>query len=509
MATQQQAQGPDFSSGLSLASLADGATLAGRVGDDAVLLSRRGADFFAVSGSCTHYGGALAEGLIEGDHAHCPLHHACFSLRTGEALTAPAFDPLQRWRVDVEGQTLFVREKLAAQAAPAPIAKHPGRIVIVGGGAAGFAAAEMLRRRGFAGSLTLLSADAAPPCDRPNLSKDFLAGTAQEDWIPLKPNEFYTERRIDLRLNTEVQAIDTQAREIVLADERLSYDALLLATGATPVRLPGPGFDQPTVHVLRTLADANSLIKAAEGAKTVAIIGASFIGLETAASLRTRGLEVHVIAPDAVPLERVLGPDIGAMVRRLHEAQGVRFHLGPTAEKYVGGQLQLNDGQTLKTDLVVLGVGVRPNVQLAKAAGLNVDGGVIVDAQMRTSDPAIFAAGDIAKYPDGAMQQAIRVEHWVAAEQQGQAAALAMLGEAPAPLPAPFFWSMHYDQAIRYVGHATTWDAIKIDGSLDAHDFTARYMLKGKVMAAASLNRDVESLKIQTEMDAAALQGLR
>jgi NADPH-dependent 2,4-dienoyl-CoA reductase/sulfur reductase-like enzyme/nitrite reductase/ring-hydroxylating ferredoxin subunit len=503
MASQQLVRGPDLSLGVALSEIPDGATLAGRVGDDPILVSRRGADFFAVSGACTHYGGHLADGLIEGDHAHCPLHHACFSLRTGEALVAPAFDPLPRWRVDIEGDRLFVRVKLEAQqnASPSGASHHPGRIVIVGGGAAGFAAAEMLRRRGFAGDLTLLSDDAAAPCDRPNLSKDYLAGTAPEEWIPLKSEDFYRDRSIALRLDTQVRSIDVQRREIVGGEERLPYDVLLLATGASPARPSGPGFDQPNAHVLRSLADARSIIAAAEGARTVAILGASFIGLETAASLRARGLEVHVIAPEPVPLQRVLGPEVGAFIRRLHEAHDVHFHLGLTAEKYVGRQLRLSDGTSLYADFVVLGVGVRPNVQLAEAAGLMVNNSVVVDRHMRTSDRAIFAAGDIARYPDAATQQLIRVEHWVAAEQQGQAAAIAMLGDDDAHLPAPFFWSMHYDQAIRYVGHASEWDRVEIDGSLDANDFTARYMLQDRLMAAASLGRDRESLAIQNTMD--------
>ena len=219
---------------------------------------------------------------------------------------APAFDPLARWHVDVEGDRVFVRRKLEAEQQPASsvVSANAGRMVIVGGGAAGFAAAEMLRRRGFAGELTMLSADPAPPCDRPNLSKDYLAGTAPEDWIPLKPDDFYRDRSITLRLGADVSSIDRQRREVVVAGERLPYDALLLATGATPIRPPGPGFDQPGAFVLRSLADARAIVAATADARTVAILGASFIGLEVAASLRARGLEVHVVAPEAVPLQR-------------------------------------------------------------------------------------------------------------------------------------------------------------------------------------------------------------
>lgn len=339
------------------------------------------------------------------------------------------------------------------------------------------------------------------PATDPTCRKTISRVLPPEDWIPLKPDDFYRDRGITLRVGAKVRSIDAGRREVLVAEERLPYDALLLATGSTPIRPDGPGFDQPNAFVLRTLADARAIVAAANGAKTVAILGASFIGLEAAASLRARGLEVHVVAPEATPLQRVLGAELGAFVRRLREAHGVHFHLGLTAEKFVGRQLRLSDDANLNADFIVIGVGIRPNLQLAKAAGLTVDGGVLVDGHMRTSDPAIFAAGDIAKYRDPATQQQIRVEHWVAAEQQGQWAAAGMLGDEPAFRSAPFFWSSHYDQAIRYVGHAAEWDKVDIDVSLDARDFTVRYMLKGRLMAAASLGRDRESLEIQTAMD--------
>lgn len=502
MGAQKPVEGPDLEAGIAIAELRDGSTVFGRVGDQPVLLSRRGTSYFAVGGSCTHYGGRLADGLIEGDHAHCPLHHACFNLRTGEALTAPAFDALPRWRVDQEGEMLFVREKLPLEVRSAlDTTMHPKRIVIVGGGAAGFAAAEMLRRRGFAGTLTMLSADHAPPCDRPNLSKDYLAGTAPEDWIPLKGDDFYRDLKIDLRLGQEALGLDRRRKEVILDDGRIPYDALLLATGATPVRPIDEGFHLPNTFVLRTLADARAIIAATKGARSAVVLGASFVGLEVAASLRERGLEVHVIAPEAVPLQRVFGVEVGAFVRAIHEDHGVKFHLGLLAERFDGSELHLSDGSRIATDFVVLGVGVRPNTKLASDASLVVDNGVLIDSRMRTSDPAIFAAGDIARYLDSRTGEHIRVEHWVAAEQQGQAAAVSMLGDAHAFSATPFFWSTHYDHSIRYVGHAQSWDTVGIDGSFEIGSFTARYIKGGRLLAAASLGRDSESLEIQQIMD--------
>jgi NADPH-dependent 2,4-dienoyl-CoA reductase/sulfur reductase-like enzyme len=436
----------------------------------------------------------------------CPLHHACFSLRTGEALAAPAIDPVDRWRVEVRDGVVHVGpEKLERQARPAARKNETiERIVIVGGGAAGFAAAEMLRRRGYAGALTLLSADAATPVDRPNLSKDYLAGTAPEAWIPLKGDKFYARRNIDLRLDTPVTRIDPQARVVETAGgESFVYDRLLLATGSEPVRLKTPGFDRPNVHTLRSLADARAIIAAAEGASRVAVIGASFIGLEVAASLRSRGLDVQVIAPDETPMERVLGRELGALVRQVHEDKGVVFHLQQTADSFDGTRLRLSGGDEVSCDLVVLGVGVRPRVQLAEAAGLATDNGVIVDEFLETSIPGVFAAGDIARHPDPLTGEPVRVEHWVVAERQGQAAAVNMLGERAAYRSTPFFWSNHYDLSIHYVGHAAAYDEIVVDGSIADGDATVRYRKAGRLLAAASIGRARENLVIEAELDAA------
>ncbi|HEY3812567.1 MAG TPA: FAD-dependent oxidoreductase [Caulobacteraceae bacterium] len=498
MAGSQTAEGPDLSRGVPFADIPVEGVVAGRVGDDAVIVARLGGGVVAYAAHCTHYGGPLAQGLRVGDTVRCPWHHACFSLRTGEALAAPAFAPLERWQVEVKNDVVFVRRKDETARPPqrAPMPNPPRRIVIVGGGAAGFAAAEMLRRLDYRGELTMLSADADAPYDRPNLSKDYLAGNAPEDWIPLRDEAFYRDHNIVLRMATPVASIDPGARELILeSGERLGYDALLLATGAEPIRPHAPGFDQPNVHTLRSLADSRALIAAAKTAKKAVVIGASFIGLECAASLRKRGIEVDVVAPEAVPMLKVLGADFGAFVRALHEQNGVRFHLGRSVGGVQGTTVHLDDGSVLEADLVVLGVGVRPRVDLAKAAGLVVDNGVHVDDRLRTSVAGIWAAGDIAAYPDPISGERVRVEHWVAAERQGQAAAANMLGaERPFSEP-PFFWSAHYDAEIRYVGAAPGWDTAKLDGDPSKRDCEVRYLKAGKVLAAATLGRDLASLE--------------
>jgi NADPH-dependent 2,4-dienoyl-CoA reductase/sulfur reductase-like enzyme/nitrite reductase/ring-hydroxylating ferredoxin subunit len=506
-AEQTKPAGPDLAQGIPVADLPDGHMLAGHVGDDAVVLARRGDEFFAIGATCPHYGGPLAEGLLVGDTVRCPWHHACFSLRTGEALHPPALSPLACWAVEARDCKLFVTTK---RPAPAPkrvggvasAAAMPEKIVIIGGGAAGFCAAERLRREQYQGSIVMLSNDDAPPVDRPNLSKDYLAGTAPEDWVPLRPPSFYSDSGIELRLEADVTGIDARVREVALADgSKVPYDRLLLATGAEPVRLTIPGADLPHVHTLRSLADCRAIIARAKTARRAVVLGASFIGLEVAAALRAREIEVHVVAPDKRPMERVLGPQVGDFVRALHEEHGVIFHLEDTAGAIDRDRVALKSGGRLDADLVIAGIGVRPRIELAEKTGLKVDRGVMVDACLETSIPGLFAAGDIARWPDPHSGKNIRVEHWVVAERQGGTVALNMLGRREKFVAVPFFWSQHYDVPINYVGHAEKWDELTIDGDVMAKDCLLRYKRDGRTLAVASIYRDVESLKAEVAME--------
>jgi apoptosis-inducing factor 3 len=508
-AEQSKPKGPDLARGVPLDEVPDGGMVGGHVGDDAVLLARSGNEFFAIGATCSHYGGPLAEGLIVGDTVRCPWHHACFSLRTGEAVAAPAFNSMPCWRVKQCNGTVFVREKIepAGQRASgrSPSAK-PERVVIVGGGAAGFAAAEMLRREGFAGDVTLFSSDDAAPYDRPNCSKDYLAGNAPEDWMPLRPPEFYKDQSIELELRTEVAGIDAKARQVALANGRsIPFDKLLLATGAEPVRLDIPGADLPHVHVLRSLGDSRAIIAKAQAARRAVVLGASFIGLEVAAALRARKIDVHVVAPDRRPLERVLGREFGDFIRAIHEEHGVVFHLEETATAIDAANVKLKGGATLPADLVVVGIGVRPRTQLAERAGLKTDRGVTVNEYLETSIPGIFAAGDIARWPDPHTGGNLRIEHWVVAERQGQAAARNLLGQRQRFSDVPFFWSQHYDVPINYIGHAEKWDDLDIEGDINSRDCLVRYRRNGKVLAVASIFRDVDSLKEEAAMERAGL----
>src|SRR5215475_4993903 len=503
MAEQQSPPaGPDLTKGIALTELS-GKMLVGHVGDDEILLVASGSEIFAIDAHCSHYHGPLVDGIVAGESVRCPWHHACFDLRTGEAARAPALGALSVWKVEREGDRIVVREK---REQPKPRMKGavetPGRIVIVGGGAAGFAAAEMLRRQDYRGSITMLSNDDAPPVDRPNLSKDYLAGSAPEDWLPLRRDDFYKDSAIDLHLKTEVTSIDPRGRNVVLADGKsVAFDRLLLATGAEPVRLPIPGAEQPHVHVLRSLADSRAIIANAKAARHAVVIGASFIGLEVAAALRARDIEVHVVGLEQRPMERVLGPELGDFVRALHEEHGVIFHLGDTVTAIEGKRATLKSGGTLEADLVVVGVGVRPRLALAEQAGLAIDRGVSVNAFLETSVPGIYAAGDIARWPDPHSGENIRVEHWVVAERQGQTAALNLMGHREAFDAVPFFWSQHYDIPINYLGHAESWDELKIDGDIKAKDCRLDYKLNGRVLAVASIFRDMDSLKAEVAME--------
>jgi len=502
MAERQEINKADFKNGFPIRDLRDGNMVLGQVDGEEIVLARRGDEFFAVGSHCTHYGGPLAEGLMVDDTVRCPWHHACFSLRTGEALRAPALDAIPCWRVETQGDRIFVREKLMP-AAPKSVANGPRSIVIVGGGAAGLAAADMLRREGYDGPVTMVSADDSPPVDRPNLSKDYLAGKAQEDWIPLRPSDYYRDRRIDLLLHSRVSSLDTKKRQIVLENGRaIEFGALLLATGADPVHLPIQGATDSQLHYLRTLRDSNAIIAKAPSAKRVVVVGASFVGLEVAASLRARGVLVDVVAPESQPLEGVMGAEIGLFIRKLHEAHGVTFHLGETVSRVNGRTVTLSSGTALDADVLILGVGVRPSLTLAEQAGLTMDRGIKVNQFLETSVAGIFAAGDAVRWPDPHTGERIRVEHWVVAERQGQVAARNILGRGEKFDAVPFFWSQHYDVAINYVGHAEKWEAIEIDGSLDAGDCAVTYKKAGRTLAVATISRDLQSLQAEAAMEA-------
>ncbi len=505
----EQLAGPDLiKDGVALSEIADGARVLGHADGEPVLVVRQGEEIFAVAASCTHYGGPLAEGLVVGEMVHCPWHHAAFSLRTGEAVRAPALNPLACWSAERRGDRVHVGSKRerdplkpTADDLARPGRDRPTSVVIVGAGAAGSAAAEMLRRLGYSGPVTMIDAEDDSPYDRPNLSKDYLAGEAEAEWIPLRPDGFYEENDIQI-VRGQVASIDSKSLTVRLSDgSSHHYGALLLATGAAPRSLNIPGHDLPHVRLLRSLRDSNALIALAKQSKRAVVMGASFIGLEVAASLRKRGLEVHVVAPDAQPLARVLGPELGNMVRAIHEEHGVVFHLEQTATSIEKDAVVMKNGERLPADMVVVGIGVIPRLDLAEATGLTMDRGVLVNEYLESSVPGIYAAGDIARWPDPHTGEAIRVEHWVLAQWQGQAAARNILGAKEKFEAVPFFWSMHYDVAVRYTGHAENWDEVDVSGDVNGRECSVAFRKGGKTLAVASVNRDLQNLEAENALE--------
>jgi apoptosis-inducing factor 3 len=507
----QSLSGPDLRAGVQFDGLAENQPLLGHFDGEPAILVRQGEQVFATGAICTHYSGPLAEGLVVGETIRCPLHHARFSLRTGEAEGAPALNPVSCFNVRRHRDMVMIDGSSAVDfRVTCPL--NPSSVVIVGAGASGAACADMLRTKGYGGPITLAGDEEPGPVDRPNLSKDFLAGTANEDWIPLRTREYYESIQVELVSGDPAVRIRPADHQVLLRSGRtLGYGALLLATGAEPRSLSIEGADLPHVFRLRTLADSKAIIAKAQQARTCAVIGSGFIGLEVAASLRHRGLQVSIIGQDPVPLGKVLGVDLGRFIQKLHEENGVRFFLNAMPRAIREGRVELGAGQFVDAELVILGVGVSPRTSLAEDAGIQVDNGLIVSEMLRTHVPDIFGAGDLARYPEAVSGEPARIEHWVTAERQGQAVARSMLGIGGAFREAPFFWSQHYDVTISYVGHAPSWDSCEIRGDLAKHDACAIYRRQGRPIAVATIGRDRVSLRVEAAMeegDRAALESI-
>ena len=512
--TEQKLEGPDFAEGVPAEDVAEGKPVRGHFAGEPVMLVRVGREVHAIGANCTHYGGPLNEGLVVGHTVRCPWHHACFDVRNGSALGGPALNDVACYDVRAEGKLVRLTGKTSVDEITKTERRsspglEPESVVVVGAGPAGAACVEALRNQGYSKTITLIGAEAPGPVDRPNLSKDYLAGNAPEEWIPLRGREFYEEQRITFKSDT-ARSIDIEQKTVTLASgAQVSYGALVLATGAEPIRLPIDGASLPHVHVLRTLADSRGIIEASKSAKRAVVIGASFIGLEAAASLRTRGLDVTIVGPETVPLARVLGDEVGKFVRRVHESKGEVFKLGRKPVKITEKSVVTDDGEELAADLVVMGVGVKPRTDLAEAAGLKVDRGILVDKNFRASNDRIYAVGDVARFPWGG--ENVRIEHFSVAERQGRAAAFAMLKRSLEIRDVPFFWSAHHDVTISYVGHAERFDEVVVRGDLDARDAIIGYKAGGRVLAVATIHRDATSLRAEQafeEDDQATLRSL-
>jgi NADPH-dependent 2,4-dienoyl-CoA reductase/sulfur reductase-like enzyme/nitrite reductase/ring-hydroxylating ferredoxin subunit len=464
-----------------------------------VLLARVEGEFHAVGATCPHYGAPLAEGALSGTRVVCPWHHACFDVTTGGLEEPPALDALPRYEVRVEGGRVFARVPEAAddRVTPRMSRRDPSDarlFVILGAGAAGYAAAQTLREDGFRGRVVVVTREDRAPYDRPNLSKDYLAGKAEPEWMPLRAEEFYKEHDIELLLGREVTRVDAAAKTVTFeGGDTLAYDALLVATGGAARRLNIPGSDLKNICLLRGFADADSVVETAARSSRVVVVGASFIGMEAAASLRARGLDVTVVAPSREPFESTLGPEVGALFRRVHEERGVKFKLGSIVYRFEGAHaveaVTLESGERIDADMVLAGVGVHPATGFLEGVNLHADGGVLVDAHMRAA-VGLYAAGDIACFPDPRTGERVRIEHWRTAQQQGRVAAHNMAGRPNTFDGVPFFWTRQFDTGLLYVGHASRWDEIIYTGDVAAQDFLAFYVRGGRAVAVAGVNRD-------------------
>lgn len=451
-----------------------------------ILLTRDGETVHAVGGTCPHAGGPLAEGVRSGNRVICPWHKATFCLKTGALTEPPALDPLPRYQVRVSaGQVLVTLPAMPAEEPqPAPDKRC---FVIVGAGAAGATAAQTLREIGFSGRIVMLDIANRVPYDRTILSKYALSGKSGAEKSPLQTQSFYHANRIE-RCTAEVTQLDPSNRQITCADgTRLTYDQALLATGGIPRRPSIPGAER--AFLLRSRADADAILAKAERSERAVILGASFIGMEVAASLRERGLEVTVVGSEPAPFEKQLGGQIGRAFVRLHERHGVMFRLGRKITSFRPDGVTLDSGERLQAELAVIGAGITPATAFASMLPRNEDGSLSVDATLRVAE-ALYAAGDIARFPLRGSGPPLRVEHWRVAEQHGRVAARNMAGGSIRYEAVPVFWTIQYLKRLDYIGHAASWDDIVVHGSLEEPAFLVYYVKDGKVLAAAGFDRD-------------------
>lgn len=469
-----------------------------------ILLVRRGDNVFALQGTCPHAGGPLAEGVLIGDRIVCPWHKAEFCVTTGACTQPPAVDGLARIPVGLrDGEVLLAPEPPVHVEPGLPTDQDPRRFVIVGGGAAGAVAAQTLRAEGFAGAIVMIDPEGELPYDRTLLSKSTLSGAEAGEKSPLQDEAFYRRHSIE-RMNGRVRMLDPAARRILLEDgTELTYDAALIATGGTPIRPDFSGHDLQNVFLLRSKADARHLLDAAVPGHRAVVVGAGFIGMEVAASLRERGLAVTVVADQGVPFEPQLGAQIGAIFRKMHEAEGVAFRLNRRVEKLTGegavAGVELTGGEWLEADLVVIGIGIRPETGFLKDVPLRDDGGVTVDAGLRLAD-GLYAAGDIAAFPLQGDGPSVRVEHWRVAEQHGALAARNMLGADLRFDAVPYFWTIQFMKQLDYVGHGAGTDDLIIRGDTEEPAFIAYYRREGRIVAAAGWSHDRDMAALITLM---------
>ncbi|MFZ0452784.1 MAG: FAD-dependent oxidoreductase [Ignavibacteriaceae bacterium] len=482
------------------------------VGEDKeILILNINDKIYALGAHCTHYGAPLADGVLNDDTIICPWHHACFNVKTGALEEPPASDDLPKFEVLIENDNVLVEipEEFPSSKTPEMSERdeeNNENYLIIGGGAAGYAAAQAMREAEFNGKITIVTRENRTPYDRPNLSKDYLQGSAQEEWMPLRPDDFYSKYNIEFMFDMKVDKIKIKEKKISFEKgEDLSYSKLLIATGGVPRELNLPGSDLKNIFYLRSFSDSDSIIEAAKNSKEAVIVGSSFIGMESAFSLTERGIKVTVISPEEVPFEKTLGKEIGELLKKQHEEGGVVFKLKKNVRNFDGnGKVEsviLDSGEKVKTDFVVIGIGVKPATDFIDGLDKNSDGGIKVDDSFWAAED-IYAAGDAAAFPFWLTGENVRIEHWRTSLQEGRLAGFSMAGKNAKYESIPFFWTHQAGLNIRYVGHAKNWDDIIYWGDVSTKEFIAFYVKDNKVIAAAGNDNDREIDAVEVLMKA-------
>jgi NADPH-dependent 2,4-dienoyl-CoA reductase/sulfur reductase-like enzyme len=438
-----------------------------------------------------HYGAPLAEGQLCGGRLVCPWHCAAFDVQTGRLLDPPALDGLRKYPVRVEGNDVFIQlpdKTIESKMAPEnDIAQERDNriIAIVGAGAAGSAAAEAIRELEYRGRVLLIGDD-HPAYDRPACSKQYLASQISDDKLPLRSPEFYGRKGIEC-LGRRVSSVDVRTGTVIFQKAQgIVADKVLLATGAVPIPLGVPGNDLGGVFTLRTWRDSRNIREKARKSQHAVVVGDGFIGMEVAASLVEYDCQVTVVSPNRPPMVTILGKELGQRLQQLHEENGTRFRLGHEVHALLGEgnvkSVELDDGSQLPADFVVVGIGARPNADVVEGYPKNPDGSVDVDQYLRLND-IVYAAGDVACYPDAYSARRIRVEHWRLAQQQGRTAAGNMVRPSVPFDGVPFFWTRQFGVSFTCAGHADEWDEVVLTGDPDALQFSAYYVKDGRLVS--------------------------
>jgi NADPH-dependent 2,4-dienoyl-CoA reductase/sulfur reductase-like enzyme/nitrite reductase/ring-hydroxylating ferredoxin subunit len=470
--------------------------------DQEVFLVKREGVLYACGNKCMHYGGPLNEGLLKEHIVTCPWHNAKYDIRTCKMIAPPALEDLPSYAIKLEGGDIFLQPSPAQEANRKKLKTNrvKEKIVILGAGAAGNAAAETLRREGFSGKIFLVTQEEDLPYDRPKLSKSYLVGKVTDAEMPLRTASFYKDQEIEILTKHKATAVDPGQKNISFENQSsLDYHKLLLATGGIPRRPDIEGFHLKGCFLLRSLVDGKKIMHHLENARHAVLLGGGFISIEVAAALRERGLKVDVITHEKLPMLKQFGERIAHWIKTTHEEKGVRFHMETQIEAIKGNgaveEVILNDGTHLPADLVIAGVGIVPAIEYLKSTNLVEGNAVLTDENLRTQAPDIYAAGDIALYYHPTANQRIRVEHWVAAERQGRHAARAMLGKTSAFEDIPFFWTMQFGRSIQYLGYGAGYEQIAYQGSVENGNFLAAFYNKaGQVIACAGCEREKDMI---------------